>query len=607
MSVFTFIHSQDSSRVAESRYYEWVSENTKRVKKVEISSKASLIYSEEWEGVHRIFHRENETLVIMGDPVRYGGATDDVDYSEFLAQYKIDKKSAVERLDGGYLILVFGRENMVDVVTDHLGSYRLFWKWTKHSMILSTRLMDVYKYAGENEEVNTQECISFILTGMNIGPDTFYKNIQKTTGGKILQFDVSESRMRQTTWWDLKFKRKSVRGRVKKLDEALRRECEKLLKEPSRITFAATGGNDSKLLAYYMEKLGINPEVCFTWCDMENVEKSDPVIAKKICEDREWTHTTVVFDKGLFAKNVESWLVESSLQSDNMGNFVVAEREITEMIQPNRAILVGEEMFGPGGWFGSSDSAVRGYLKTPWPDVSKKAKRLLTEEGRIDFAEVYQSKVRKDLEGLDSPSPKDINHYISYKWGVEGWLMAPGFYKLPHYKMKRPFVQRSIMDMVSGWPGKYRVDKLIAHKILKKFEKKYGRYPKATVDVLPDWPELYRSDPSVRSCIENELRKSFQAHAFMKNYLDEEAIFQSLDRVCLEDASQVKCGGVLHMAVKIRRILNEIPGVRFFAKWIEISMDSYAKTPDKTTEFKMIMRVFFLGCYLRIVQMDDHG
>src|SRR6056297_357586 len=147
------------------------------------------------------------TCVLMGVPVWYGPESHKFSIEVFLGQYRSDKLKALKALDGMFgMIIVDSLSGSVDLIVDHIGSYKFFWVVTQTGFFASTLLSSLVKRIRvDGVEVNTSHCMRFLLTGISYGGESYIRSVNQTSNSELVTWNVRSKVVKTAQWWDLSF------------------------------------------------------------------------------------------------------------------------------------------------------------------------------------------------------------------------------------------------------------------------------------------------------------------------------------------------------------------------------------------------------------------
>lgn len=123
-----------------------------------------------------------------------------------LKAYEKEGEECINRLNGGFLIVIFDERNHKFIVArDHLGIEPLFYYWDGTKVIFSSSLKALLNHDEIAKELNFCALQRYLLFNYNPGEDTFFKQVKKLRPGHALVIDNNKSLIRR--YWYLSYAR----------------------------------------------------------------------------------------------------------------------------------------------------------------------------------------------------------------------------------------------------------------------------------------------------------------------------------------------------------------------------------------------------------------
>lgn len=179
------------------------------------------------------------------------------------------------------------KEEKIDLVTDHIRSYPLFYSQIKNYLFISDNANWI-KEKSDNAIIDAHAIQEMKLSGYVLGNKTLYKEIKQLQAGEKIQFNL-EGNLNQIKPKSTRFFEYYPNSSVNKsMDEyaeehktILSEIFKKLIKEHEGKTFVVplSGGLDSRLIVSELKKRGCINVVCFTYGKVSNAES---LISKEI-------------------------------------------------------------------------------------------------------------------------------------------------------------------------------------------------------------------------------------------------------------------------------------------------------------------------------------
>lgn len=185
----------------------------------------------------------------------------------------------------GFFAVIMETENYIFAAVDRIRSIPLFYGYINGDFYIS----DDARYIKEkvkDEEMNELSKIEFLLTGYVTNNDTLYSNVKQIRAGEYLVFDKINNRLKLQRYFEFRHKDfydLSEEELIEELDKVhvntIRRLIDSL--EGRTAVIPLSGGQDSRLMAIMLKRLGYENVICFTYGKPGNWESE---ISKKIAD-----------------------------------------------------------------------------------------------------------------------------------------------------------------------------------------------------------------------------------------------------------------------------------------------------------------------------------
>jgi len=204
---------------------------------------------------------ENERVLVASDADHYS--------AEALAgQYERLGADFVERLQGGFsLVLWDRRERKLLAAVDGFGINRLAYFEDGGILAIASRLDALARTPGLTAEVNPRAIANFLNYGVNLAPETIFRNLQRLTPGTMLVAAGGATKIER--YWDMRYGigGDSNEDRLsRQLEETVERAVAANCPEADFSTLGAylSGGTDSSTVVGMMSRLGRGPVNTFS-------------------------------------------------------------------------------------------------------------------------------------------------------------------------------------------------------------------------------------------------------------------------------------------------------------------------------------------------------
>lgn len=455
--------------------------------------------------------------------------------SHVLDAYRSDGLSSVFGLDGSFVVVIVDwNRSLAFVVGDRIGSMPVvFWR-DGSQLVFAPEAKAVLALNGRRPSLDEKATASLVTCGYVIGDRTMFDSMRWLGPGRYLSIDLRTVDAEVKRYWDLRFRPRPMRlaDAVERLGEELDHGCQACLDSiDTGFSMLLTGGLDSRTVLGVFEKLGRLPDETLTWGVADSIPASDPRIAAELAARCGARHRFLATDACSFSTQAPLWTYVSELLSDNLGNFAAGPTFFQDLKVTTSAVVIGDQMLGPGGFPLDVDDAVEVATKTPPHGLAPGLGELLRCDSRRLVGELFRHQVDEVITGCSSDHPKDVQDYLYFHLYVCRWLFAPGYFKEPMVSPVRPMMARGLIELSEELPRWLRVDKRILHRLIKRDHSKLARVPTASAHSLIDWDYDMRRDAALRDFLLDLLQFDRLEGSPAGRWLDRDA-FEHAVREC---------------------------------------------------------------------------
>lgn len=185
----------------------------------------------------------------------------------------------------GFFAVIIETRNYIFAAVDRIRSIPIFYGYINGDFYIS----DDARYIKEkvkDEEMDEISKIEFLLTGYVTNNDTLYSNVKQLRAGEYLVFDKINNRLKLQRYFEFRHKDfydLSEEELIEELDKVhvntIRRLIDSL--EGRTAVIPLSGGQDSRLIAVMLKRLGYENVICFTYGKQGNSESET---SKKIAD-----------------------------------------------------------------------------------------------------------------------------------------------------------------------------------------------------------------------------------------------------------------------------------------------------------------------------------
>ena len=198
-----------------------------------------------------------------------------------------DEKNFVDLLlnSNGFFWVIIETERHIFAAVDRIRSIPLFYGYINCNFYIS----DDARYIKEkvkDEKMDELSKTEFLLTGYVTGKDTLYPNVKQIRAGEYLVFDKMDNKLKTKRYFEFRHKnfyKMTEEEIIEKLDKVHLNVMKRLIDslEGRTAVIPLSGGQDSRLIAVMLKRLGYENVICFSYGKPGNKESE---ISKKVAD-----------------------------------------------------------------------------------------------------------------------------------------------------------------------------------------------------------------------------------------------------------------------------------------------------------------------------------
>lgn len=535
------------------------------------------------------------TVFIRGPVPKLANATD------LIRRLDRNGEPPLLELEGAYQIVVIKeRAREVCLFGDHLGSRPIVYTLYRKTLSFGATPRIALDLIGRPARMSVTGAIGFLTRGFPIAHRTLFEEVYRLRPAHRLEYRSAVNAVTVSPWWNFSFEhssRLSLASATDQLHSQLLRAHEAyLLDRPSSFHLALTGGQDSRLILGVLRELGQLPTSSFTWATEAGIEGSDPTVAARLAELSNVPHRELLYSPSDFYSNLPQWSKDTDLMSDNLGHCAAGTGFLHRHGYFSGPILIGDQSFGLGPLMPSHEEAIARAVKMPWPELGSAIEAVLTSGGHELVQEEFRSQINEIVSECDSDVPKDIFHYLSFHINTFGWLMAPGYYKEPEFEARRPLMARQVLDAVTRWPLKLRVDKKVSVAVLEHYYPDLYAVPPAHTSALADWENVLRTDSRLQGLLRSLLDPDPKSSAHLAQFVAFDRARALLEKTLTSSSVKRVKSRPVEWAFNLRRHAAALPLSAFLMAPVEnVVRRMFVQPRDEVSRSRMVFRVALLA------------
>lgn len=451
--------------------------------------------------------------VIYGSPLLRRGGWSRATAAMVSERFIEEGRESLFELDGSFVVLVVDRRaRQMHFVNDRIGSIPHVRAQRQGVFAAAPEAKALPPLLGEPLEMDPAALVSFLNLGYPLGEQTMFEAVSLLEPATCLTVCLDTAAVGVERYWDLRFSASpgvALRDAANDLQEVMRdsiRGC--LVDSPPAVGVLLTGGLDSRALLGTMVASGRPPDWTATWGVRGDIPESDPAIARSLSDEFGVPHRFLRYGAETVARNAEAWAAVSELSSDNGGNFAAgASFMVDEGLGDEAVVMIGDQMFGPGGLPGTLVEAEQAITRIEPGRMLPALDSLFNEERSHQARGMLRAQLSRLVAQAGSGRPKDVQDYLFLHLYVFRWLCAAAYFREPMVEPRRPFMLGSVIDFVSSLPPRLRVDKTVLVAALKASMPRLASFPAASADSLIDWGFEMRRPGPLRELVRGLVRQ----------------------------------------------------------------------------------------------------
>ncbi|NEP87022.1 MAG: hypothetical protein F6K18_09335 [Okeania sp. SIO2C2] len=237
----------------------------------------------------------NGAAVVWGHAITHN-STEQINAESLQQKWQPGKiNNAFPTFDGFYAAVVYNPEHGLIVGADLLGFFPLYYD-TDENVILIGSSPELFRYYPNfNPQFNPQGLVGLLLLRVLVNGETLWSNAKRLGAGNILQWQP-ETGAKELEHYRLPCSREhtpyshlSFAEHLDILDEAIDQAIARHTSTSKKHNFLLSGGLDSRMLAGFLHRQGINP-VAFTLGKQGDIELE---CATAVARHLNWEHQVV--------------------------------------------------------------------------------------------------------------------------------------------------------------------------------------------------------------------------------------------------------------------------------------------------------------------------
>ena len=380
-------------------------------------------------------------------------------YFNAKSRHKEDFRQALLSANGVFSVII-QRENQVWIAVDRFRFFPLFYREKEECLYLSDEVDSIYRETGDKKEVDPDSALIFSSCGYVLGNKTLLKDTFQVQAGEFIAY---ENKSIVPVFYhklfseinDLSFE--EAASQLKKIFRNASKRMVQLI-DNRQVILPLSGGLDSRLIAYFLKKEGVQNVICFTY----GREKGNPEwersknVAEKLGFDWKFIDYTKIDDLEYYKKPrfIDFYNYEAQYTSKfGLMLYFSSEYLIDCLKIPAHSVILP----GHGGDF-FSGSHYKFYMKN-YDSLQTIANDLeyihcnLVKLSRKERKKIYVE-VKKGLES-DSPLFANVVNWDLKERQAKYIINSCAIWGYSDFETQMPLCDTELMDFFASLPFDY--------------------------------------------------------------------------------------------------------------------------------------------------------
>jgi hypothetical protein len=437
--------------------------------------------------------------------------------------------------DGSYTVVALDLDaHRATILTDRFGAQNVYYAQREGCLGFGPEVKAVLTMTGLTPRLAREGVLDFLACGYGLGSQTLFEGVKLLAPGMVLECDLRTGQASTRRYWALSFAREPRFERREEAEEALFEailHSHRLLlaDEPPRHQLLLSGGMDSRGMLGALVRVGKPPHRAVTWGLAQDIPYSDAAIAGQLAQRFQIPFHFLAYDTAAFVENAEEWVFRSELANDNMGWFsegLGSLRRLHDHGAP--ATFVGDEFWGPGA--ASSDEAQARFDASMPPRFPAAIADVLRPEVSAEASARYEESIAAIMAPCTSSEPIDRRDFLYAHGRAARFLSSLGYFKEHATELRRPFLTRACLAVVTRLPCRFRINKNLYCSTMTRFMPEVMAVPDNIASSLPDWAYDVRRDPRLVHLFQDLLRFEELERGPLADLVDRGALEATRDR-----------------------------------------------------------------------------
>ena len=450
--------------------------------------------------------------------------------SEQVADIYIKKGiQGVCRLDGGFVVVIldFNRSRFF-LINDRTATLPVQYLSENSAVFIAPEAKAIFKMLTRTPTLDIASVWTFLNLGHALGKRTMLDGVSLLEPAQVLEIPLNTAEISISSYWKLTFnpaRHLSDRSAANELYRTMIQCHEAALTDrPERVQLLLTGGYDSRAVIGFLSNIGRLPDESLTWGMSDQIEYSDPSVARELADQKNATWRFLYYDGDSFAENAEYWVYVSELSTDNLGSYAAGVNFLYECGPVAPVVLIGDQLLGTAGLPLSRKDAIETVSGIPEDGIAPGLRAILKNGKSFEAGSSVIRQLDELVKACPNDNPKDLQDYLGLHIRVARWLNSPAYFREPMISPRRPMLLSPAIDLFQTFSPNLRVDKRVLVTMLQTKMPEMLRVPKASANSNVDWNRFFCSSDPAGNLFKELLSFSSILESGIGTYFDSQAL-----------------------------------------------------------------------------------
>ncbi len=419
-------------------------------------------------------------------------------------------------LDGSYVVFITDpRRNRFLLCNDHYASRPVFYGVQEGRFCFSPEAKGVARMPGFDAGVDEDALVTFLICGMTLGEQTFFRNVKWLPPGMVLTIEDGRVTRSESSRY-VPCGDSVDRGDdyyMEGLSALLMKAVGKHLRNLDKTFVPLSGGVDSRIIAGCIHRLTGEKMHTISWGLSEDLPDSDPARALEVARFLGADHHFVRREPA----NLEREMGEMIYRIDGLNTDPALHSNELSILRRMREelgglyVLRGEEIFGTRPE-ALSDPEVLVAAGVARLEDNLGVERLLDPAKLPEFRDRSAQLIQGLLDACPCVNFTDRRDYFIFNVLQFHYHTRSAYFKRTVVDVRSPWMDREVMEFMATAPIRYRFNKYLYKKTVSAMFPELMAIPIAKRSNLENWPEMMQTNAALQQLLRTHLvdkRNSF--------------------------------------------------------------------------------------------------